>query len=191
MIQLNDKQKKIIEGEICPYCGQPSVRIRADEFYNYKGTGELMVCKKCNAWVGCYKSGPNKGKPMGRLANRNLRKAKVAAHAELDRLWHTKEERSALYARLSEHLGLPPEYTHIGMFSEATCLKVLDFCYKQGVKGMNFVVRDDICPRWGSTKAGSNSCLMCPSFLYEGKEFIVCDENMDYGKLKENETIGV
>lgn len=185
IMELSEKQKQIISGQLCPYCGKPPVKIKASELYTYNGDGEVMICKSCKAWVGCHKNGPNKGKPMGRLANQSLRKAKIAAHVEFDRLWNTKEERAVLYARLSEFLGLSLEYTHIGMFSEKTCLKVLDFAYQQGVKGLKFVVRDDFCPRYGTTKAGSNPCLMCPEFLYEGKEFIICDENMNYCKLKQ------
>ena len=37
-------------------------------------------------------------------------------------------KRKAAYLWLSERLGIPPQYTHIGMFGCKTCLDVADIC---------------------------------------------------------------
>ena len=39
-------------------------------------------------------------------------------------------DRGKLYQELSEFLDLPAEYTHIGMFSETTCIKTENWAKK-------------------------------------------------------------
>jgi hypothetical protein len=53
----------------------------------------IYHCKSCDAWVGVHK-GTNK--PLGRLANRELRDWKKKAHAAFDPLWQEKLRRRKL-----------------------------------------------------------------------------------------------
>lgn len=62
---------------------------------------------------------------MGRLASKELRIAKRNAHLYFDKIWKEKyADRTEQYEYLADYLGIPNEYTHIGMFSIRTCKKV-------------------------------------------------------------------
>lgn len=88
----------------------------------------IYICKPCDAIVGVHKGTDN---ALGRLANRELRSLKKEAHANFDPIWKTKKmDRSQAYKWLSQQLELPPQYTHIGMFSEKTCKRVITICKK-------------------------------------------------------------
>lgn len=122
---LTEQEKLIYKGKICPYCKEPSQYVDSVIIYG-RSYGMIYLCKSCEAWVGVH-AGTNKA--LGRLANKKLRELKKEAHSYFDRLWKFKNKifrRSAAYKWLSEELGLDPHYTHIGMFSEITCKKVIE-----------------------------------------------------------------
>lgn len=135
MTELTEIQKKILKGEICPYCSTKTELTLASEIYGKplfgKDYGKLWICRTCNSYVGCHK-GTNVA--LGRLANFELRLAKRKAHDAFDKLWKIKEydeetknqERNKAYEWLSKTLGIVPEYCHIGMFSEKTCIRVVE-----------------------------------------------------------------
>ena len=53
---------------------------------------------------------------------------KHQAHEYFDKIWELGYmKRTEAYAWLSRMLDLPSDYTHIGMFSEITCLRVINF----------------------------------------------------------------
>lgn len=187
-MELTEKQKRILAGEICPYCGRETQLVNADEIYHEKGMGMVMMCKPCKAWVGIHTDGPNKGKAKGRLAGPSLRSLKIRVHAELDGLWKTKEERGDMYKSLSEFLGIPPEYTHIGMFSEKTMSNVFEFCMiNKNISGSNieWFRNGDKCPhKNGVIVAGTSACRGCPNYLHDKDQYVWCDQDMSYGKLK-------
>lgn len=119
-----DKLDKIMSGKICPYCNNITKYVDSNIIYG-KSYGMIYLCTPCNAYVGVHK---NSDKALGRLANAQLRYWKKEAHKYFDIIWKEKhEKRSELYKHLSRHLGLPAEYTHIGMFSIDTCKKVVDW----------------------------------------------------------------
>lgn len=121
-LMLNDNQKKILEGKICPYCKKETEFVDSSEVYR-ESYGMIYLCRQCKAWVGVHK---NSDKALGRLANRALRNEKNNAHFWFDKLWKEGDlNRSDAYAWLSEKLGIPVKYTHIGMFSAETCRKVI------------------------------------------------------------------
>lgn len=63
---------------------------------------------------------------MGRLANAELRALKHQAHEAFDPLWTEGHlSRKDAYEVLSVAFDLPPEQTHIGMFDEEMCRKVI------------------------------------------------------------------
>ena len=124
MIELNERQKQILAGKICPYCGQPTEFVDSVEIYG-TSYGMMYLCRQCGAHVGV-----NKGtdRALGRLATKGLRKLKHEAHGYFDKIWQLEYmKRAEAYAWLSDMLNLPPEYTHIGMFSEITCIRVIYF----------------------------------------------------------------
>ena len=66
---------------------------------------------------------------LGRVANAELRIAKKLAHEKFDPLWRNGYmTRHEAYKWLSDKLGIPAEYTHIGMFNVDTCHKVVSLC---------------------------------------------------------------
>ena len=124
---------------ICPYCGQPAVKMSSTVVYGAgRDYGPIWACIPCQAWVGCNKM---TGAPLGRLADAGLRKWKQKAHAAFDPLWDrlmktlqggkTKCRESA-YHWLADKMLLPREECHIGMFDEVRCLKVIEACSEHG-----------------------------------------------------------
>lgn len=107
----------------CDYCGQPAPLIDSKEIYGRRSYGLMYVCKPCDARVGVHKGTT---KPLGRLANAELRQAKISAHDGFDRLWKSgRMPRNAAYRWLSSKLELPAEKCHIGMFDVAMCGRVV------------------------------------------------------------------
>lgn len=83
------------------------------------------------AYVGVHKG---TDKPLGRLANAELRYWKRAAHAAFDPLWkygRFKGFRDVAYGWLAKRMGLPMELTHIGMFDVDQCKKVIQICQNE------------------------------------------------------------
>lgn len=125
-ITLTPEQKLIMQGKICPYCKQNSEYIDSIEVYGVS-YGMIYICRPCNAWCGTHKSRPLEA--LGRLANSELRELKKQAHSYFDPLWKEGHfKRGQLYNLLSLHLGIPSEYTHIGMASVDTCNKIIEWC---------------------------------------------------------------
>ena len=113
----------VLLGWSCPYCGAPTKLVDDTEIYGRSYGTSCYVCKPCGAWVGCHKG---TDKALGRIANKELRELKRQAHESFDLLW--KEgclPRAAAYEVLSAAFGLPTEQTHIGMFDEDMCRKVI------------------------------------------------------------------
>jgi hypothetical protein len=134
-----EEQKPII----CPYCSGFAVLYQTSDHRYRTDYGPIWDCPKCNAWVGCRKGS---FKPSGRLADAELRKAKVAAHAALDPLWKSKVEQTGMkpqeargkaYEWLAKKLGIPAEEAQIGMFDLATCRRVIEICepYRKKTQG--------------------------------------------------------
>lgn len=126
-IILTEEQKDILKGKICPYCHIPTQYKNSVEIYGVD-YGMIYYCPKCKSYVGVHK-GTKQAK--GRLANAYLRKCKIEAHKYFDEIFKRGiMKRTEAYKWLSEQLGLPPEYTHIGMFNPKTCKKVVELSKK-------------------------------------------------------------
>ena len=110
----------------CPYCSQPAVLTSSKEVYRGQDYGKIYLCRPCNAYVGVHEG---TDRPLGRLANAELRKLKMAAHAAFDPIWKSKQtRRSDAYRWLASKLGITMAECHIGMFDEDQCKKVVEFC---------------------------------------------------------------
>lgn len=133
--EITDYHIKIIEAKLCPYCKSETEVITETEVYGKEYSGRnIIACKnfpQCDSYVGSHRDGT----PLGRLANKELRFMKGKAHFWFDKIWENKlMERGKLYGSLSDFLELPREYTHIGMFSISTCLKVESWSKEQYYK---------------------------------------------------------
>lgn len=121
-MNLTESQILILQGKLCPYCGNKTVYVDSSEIYG-KSYGMIYLCRECDAYCGVHK---NTDKALGRIANKELREAKKEAHEYFDKIWKLNLlTRSGAYSWLSEKLSLPAEYTHIGMFSVKTCKDVV------------------------------------------------------------------
>ena len=113
----------------CPYCGSFVVYKDSSVIYG-KSYGMAWICAnypECDSYVGCH---PGTRKPLGRIANKELRIAKSRVHKLFDPLWQAKVKRdscsiksarSAGYVWLASRLGIPVEKCHVGMFDLKLC----------------------------------------------------------------------
>ena len=133
MKQSKSKTLKILSGQICPYCQRKSNYVDSSAVYGIS-YGMIYICFPCDAYVGCHK-GTNKAK--GSLANRSLRRLRNKAHSLFDPLWKAKIQRDGCsrnvardtaYKWLSSQLGIPRDRTHIAMFDEQQCQRVIEIC---------------------------------------------------------------
>lgn len=125
---LSVEHQLIMQGKICPYCRKTTDYVDSSTVYG-KSYGMIYLCKPCDAYVGVHKGTDN---ALGRLADRSLRFWKKQAHFYFDQLWQAKYyTRHEAYKLLSDHLKIPAEYTHIGMFSIETCQSVISWAYQK------------------------------------------------------------
>ena len=132
LCQSAGKPKKSIkrpdETVVCDYCNQPAEIVTGQLVYPHRpdlNDKYFHFCNDCDAWVGCHSD----GRPLGRLANQELRRAKQRAHAAFDPKWKTKQmKRSHAYSWLAESLGIDGKDCHIGMFDVDMCERVIELC---------------------------------------------------------------
>lgn len=97
------------------------------------GNGMIYICNNfpsCNSYVGVH---TDTGKPLGSVAGKSIRAARMAAHGAFDKLWRQGEmdrrfiKRENAYEWLAQYLGMPRPDVHIGLFDEAQCWRVIEF----------------------------------------------------------------
>ena len=117
----------------CPYCRHPAMLVSGAVIYPTRADLAAKVfwaCDPCQAWVGCHDGTQN---PMGRLADAELRAAKIAAHAAFDPLWRGGSmKRRDAYRWLADQLSMPPSRCHIGWFDLARCRQVVSAVANRG-----------------------------------------------------------
>ena len=116
----------------CPYCGSRALLRPASVVYGEKAAdpaAPYYVCARfpaCDAYVAAHKKNCL---PMGTLANAELRRKRIQAHAALDRLWKGGlMSKKQAYFWLQAKLGLPEQEAHIGKFSLFRCEEVIRLC---------------------------------------------------------------
>lgn len=114
---------------LCPYCGKAASLVGGINIYPHRpdlAEKKFYQCAPCDAYVGCH---PGTTNPLGRLADAELRKAKMAAHAAFDPLWKEgNKKRGSAYAWLCDQLGIEKKDCHIGMFDVEMCRRVVEVC---------------------------------------------------------------
>lgn len=118
---------------ICDYCDNEAQLVSGDIIYPHRSDLYYLrfwQCAPCNAYVGCHKGTT---RPLGRLANTELRQAKQDAHVAFDELWRRTTpagsfDRNGAYTWLAEQLGIERCNCHIGMFDVKTCRRVVEVC---------------------------------------------------------------
>ena len=116
----------------CPYCGSRALLRPASVVYGERATdpaAPYYVCARypaCNSYVAAHRA---TRLPMGTLADADLRRKRIQAHAAFDRLEKNglMSKRQA-YLWLQAKLNLPEQDAHIGKFSTFRCEQVIQLC---------------------------------------------------------------
>lgn len=107
---------------ICPFCKKSAVWCENKEVYGHN-TGKswmIYLCKPCNAYVGCHQ---NSKKPMGTMANAEMRLWRGRAHNVIDPLWRSKGmRRNEVYDFLSAQFS---KEIHIAQCDIEMCKKII------------------------------------------------------------------
>ena len=106
----------------CPYCGKEAKWCDNAEVYGKRYGKSYMCywCEDCDAYVGCHN---NTHKPLGTMANKELREWRMRTHAAVDPLWRSgKMARKEVYRKLRKLFG---EEVHIGEADIQRCKDIL------------------------------------------------------------------
>lgn len=110
----------------CQYCGVETEFVTGEFIYPTRPDLrhlKFYKCPACHAYVGAHKKG---NKPLGQVANAELRHMRVMTHYAFDPLYKTKVmSRSSSYKWLANKLGIKDKECHIAQFSLEQCHKVL------------------------------------------------------------------
>ncbi len=108
----------------CPYCGKRAEMVAGSKIYpDVKSLWNRLyyLCEPCEAYVGTHIGSVV---PLGTLANKELRIARVQAHSAIDPLWKSKRmTRSGVYGWLAAEMQVC--MCHIGLFDVAQCKQVI------------------------------------------------------------------
>lgn len=120
---------------LCDYCDTPATFCASSEHvYHGRNYGPIWHCASCDAWVGCHK-GNGGTRPLGGLANAELRNARRQAHVAFDPVWQKlmptngcskAKARGNVYVWLADKLGIDPTVCHIGMFDIDLCARTVE-----------------------------------------------------------------
>ena len=147
-------QKRNPARPVCPYCEREARFLPSSETIYGRDYGPVYVCVPCDARVGCHRGTT---RPLGRLANAELRLAKRGAHDAFDRTWRALHEertradpsfsksrtRAKAYKRLAILLEIDARECHIGMFDLQQCARVITLCAAGTLAPEHFAGRDD------------------------------------------------
>ena len=113
----------------CPYCNKKAELVDSSVVYG-RSYGMIYLCKCVPSWayVGCHQGSY---KPLGRLADKQLREYKKKTHKAFDQIWKSgKTTRREAYSWLAKTMGIPEEECHVGMFDVERCQQAMTACMK-------------------------------------------------------------
>lgn len=103
----------------CPYCNGQAILKDSSIVYG-RSYGMIWICEnypKCDSFVGTHKATL---KPLGTLANAELRALRIKCHAEFDKLWKEKNfKRQTAYKHLAKFMKI--DEPHFGEFTKEQC----------------------------------------------------------------------
>lgn len=106
----------------CPYCNEKAEWTENKAIYgkNYGKSYMVYLCKPCDAYVGCHL---NSKRPLGTMANRDLREWRKRTHAVIDPIWKNGLlPRTKVYEILDKYFGFE---VHVGESNEEMCKKII------------------------------------------------------------------
>lgn len=110
----------------CPECGAPMV-LRTTTKFRYKSGSprKFYGCSRYPLCQAAHGADPD-GKPLGTPANKETKKARIAAHKVFDSYWEKQGlHRNQAYKLLQDIMELSPDDAHIGKFNEEQCLELI------------------------------------------------------------------
>ena len=110
---------------ICPYCNKEAIFWDNSMIYwrNYGKSYKCYLCKDCDAYVGVHQN--DKNRPLGTMANSELREYRKKAHSILDPFWQVgRFTRWEMYRRLSKYFG---KEIHIGESDIEMCKNIINY----------------------------------------------------------------
>ena len=120
------------EYEYTGYCHANASLRPASVVYGLNRRSQGKFLYLCDRWPACdaYVSAHDRThRPMGTLANGDLRHKRILAHRALEQLRQSRHmEKWEVYIWLQAKLGLDKRQTHIGQFSEWMCDEVVRLC---------------------------------------------------------------
>ena len=115
---LNNPQKLMLCGLICPYCKAQTKQMTAREYYG-KGSGLVWVCTPCKAVEWATADG---NEAIGRVAKSELRRLRKELADKIQALSaYTQETMGEIIERLFTFLGVPSDYRRLTYLSEESC----------------------------------------------------------------------
>lgn len=98
------------------------------EIYPHRGdlhSLKFWKCDGCGEAVGCHKSGSKGTRPLGVIANREIKSWRIKIHAKLDPLWKQKAfSRHKIYEILSKRMNMV--YHTADLRSVGDCKRALE-----------------------------------------------------------------
>lgn len=114
------------------FCGRTAILRKASEIKKGAGPNEYLYV--CSAYPDCdsyVKAHQDTLKPMGTLANKQLRRMRILAHRSFDQIWKNNIlSRNAAYEWLCSVVELDRDQAHISLFGEYMCAQVIAECQK-------------------------------------------------------------
>lgn len=111
----------------CDYCQKRAEKVSGREVYPHRPDlfgKTFWRCRPCEAHVGCH---PDSTRPLGGLANKELRQARQRAHAAFDPIWKSGGmRRTAAYKWLAKAMSV--REIHIGQSNGPTCERIIEVC---------------------------------------------------------------
>ena len=111
----------------CHYCDSTVNLVSGKEVYPHRSdlyNKSFYKCGGCKAYVGCH---PDSTKPLGIVADKDLRILKSQTHDVFDYLWKSRKmSRKEAYARLAKDLKIEVELCHVGLFDTEMCKKAIE-----------------------------------------------------------------
>ena len=123
------------------HCGAQAMKRPASVVHGDRAKGEyLYICSRypaCDSYVGSHKKSL---KPMGTLANKELRAKRIEAHRVFNLMWESGiMEKWQAYKWMAAKFGMHSEQAHIAKFSEYMCNELIIVC-KQALQNNNIKI---------------------------------------------------
>lgn len=143
---------------VCPFCKSSVSLVDSAKVYR-RSYGFIYLCDRyplCDARVRCH---PNSNKPLGTLADKELRRWRSLTHRHFDPLWQSGifTSRNAAYKWLARVMGLPPAKTHVGMFDKQQCIRAIRVVRRfEQIAGVSSKKQPSMSARLGRTSTAHN-----------------------------------